>query len=174
MVLATQGRTKKGIMDRLKSHSKDFQISKHLSIDSIAFIEPKSSDEAIKSLVDRLYRNGVIQEPALFTQSLLAREGQGSTAIGDGIAIPHARIAAYDEFFIAVGLVRSDSLKWDDEHEAIHFVFLIGGPDNCPDDYLQIISHLTRAVKDKEERAKLLSCQTPKDVLRYLLSVSKG
>lgn len=174
MVLATQGRTKKGIMERLKSHGKDFQISKYLSVDSIAFIEPKSSDEAIQSLVDRLYRNGIIHERALFTQSLLAREDQGSTAIGDGIAIPHARIAAYDEFFVAVGLIRSDNLKWDDKHASIHFVFLIGGPNNCPEGYLQILSHLTTAVKNKEERAKLLSCQTPKDVLRCLLSVSKG
>lgn len=172
--MATQGRIKKGLMERLKGHSKDFQLSKYLSVESVAFIDVKSSDEAIQSLVDRLYRNDIIHERALFAQSLQAREAQGSTAIGDGIAIPHARIAAYEDFFVAVGIVRHNDLKWDDQHFGIHFIFLIGGPDNRPNEYLQILSHLTTAVKDEEKRAKLLSCQTPKDVHRYLLSVSKG
>ncbi len=170
--MATQGRTKKTLIERLKGH-KDFQISDYLKPECIAFLEPKSVDDAIENLVDRLYRNGVIHERALFNQSLLAREAQSSTAIGDGIAIPHARISAYDKFFIAIGIVRTNDFSWDAEHGNIHFVFLIGGPDNRPDEYLEILSHLTTAVKDDEKRSKLLSCQCPRDVIKHLLSVHK-
>lgn len=168
MVLATAGRTKRGLIDRLINR-KDFQITDYLSADGVAFLESTSSEDAINSLVDRLYRTEKIHERALFTKALLLREDQSSTAIGDGIAIPHARSDSFDHFFLAIGLVRSENLVWDASHsDPVRIIFLIGGPDNRPDEYLQILSHLTTAVKSTEERAALLACQTPQQVLSYL------
>ena len=50
---------------------------------------PKSKGEAINMLVDLQVKGGNIADREEYTKSILAREDKGSTAVGDGIAIPH-------------------------------------------------------------------------------------
>lgn len=48
-------------------------------------------NQAIDLLIDLQCQNGSIADRAVYKNAILARESQGSTAVGDGIAIPHAK-----------------------------------------------------------------------------------
>lgn len=157
------------MLERLK-RKKTFKLSDYLSPECIVFLNSTDRHSAVDELVDRLYRNEKIHEKALFTQAVEQREGQGSTALGTGIAVPHAKSNAFEQFFVAVGILKGDTLWWDEKHpDPIHYVFLIGGPDNDPKTYLAILSHLTARVKNQEQRQVLLECDTPEQILRRLL-----
>lgn len=155
------------LLNRLKKH-KPFRLIDYLDPACVSFIEPISQLSALQPLIANLYRTGHIHEKIAFTQSLIAREAQASTAIGEGIAVPHTRSSKYDHFFLSIGIVKSDAFDWDSEHRNIHFIFLIGGPDNRPTEYLELLAHLTAAVSGKHKREALLACATPSQVIEHL------
>ena len=156
------------LLSKLKGQ-KPFDLSKYLSTSCIAYLDTTDRGEAIDALVATLHKAGKAHQPLLFNAAVRAREKKSSTALGDGIAIPHVKSKAYTEFFLAVGIVKNNYLHWDSAHQdPIHFVFLIGGPDDRPEEYLQLLSHLTTAVKGQEERDKLLLCTSPEEVFSIL------
>ena len=55
---------------------------------------PKSKTEAIDMLVELQMKSGNISDREIYKQGILAREEKGSTAVGEGIAIPHAKSSA--------------------------------------------------------------------------------
>ena len=66
-----------------------------LSKDSILLnASPKNKAEAIDLLVDLQVKGGKITDRETYKKGILAREENGSTAVGEGIAIPHAKNAA--------------------------------------------------------------------------------
>ena len=71
-------------------------------------LEAGSKDEAIKTMIDRVasYDKKVSQMKNEITKCIMDRE-EISTAMGMGIAIPHARIEGFDDFVIALGLVKN-------------------------------------------------------------------
>ena len=54
---------------------------------------PKSKEEAMDALIELQEKAGNLSDKAEYKKGILAREEQGSTAIGEGIAIPHAKNA---------------------------------------------------------------------------------
>ncbi len=156
------------LLSKIKKR-KNFNLSDYLKPNCVVFLDATTRNDAVKTLTDSLYESSQIHERSLFTQALLARETLGSTAIGEGIAVPHTKSKLYNHFFLAIGITKGDGLVWDDKHpDPIHFVFLIGGPDNKPEEYLELLSHLTTAVKGKDERAALLSCTSCQEVIDRL------
>lgn len=140
-------------------------IAKYLDPRLILFFEAKTRDDAIKTLVDEIARTGKIHDKLAFYEATIDREKIVSTGIGMGVAIPHAKLPAYEDFFIAIGILKS-GVEWNSlDGSAVRFIFLIGGPDDKQTEYLQILSNLTLAIKDETMRKKMLSAQSPENIV---------
>lgn len=136
-------------------------ISQYMSPDQVVFLETTSRDETLRALVHHLYLTGKIKEEEPFYHAIINREKIVSTGIGMGVAIPHAKMASFDQFFIALGILQKP-VDWHSIDGAfVHFVFMIGGPDDKQTEYLKILSSLTQMIKDEERRKKLLTLQQP-------------
>lgn len=100
--------------------------------------------------------------------ALKDREALGSTGFGDGIAIPHCRLAGIDRFiagFVTVpGGLDFDSL---DGRKAYLFPFVIG-PEARPKEHLSLLSHISQSLRDRELRESLLRARTPADIMHLL------
>lgn len=141
------------------------KIAKYLDPNLVAFLDVDSRDEAIQVLVDKIYRAGKLKDKYSFYEAIIEREKIVSTGIGMGAAIPHAKLSSYDDFFIAVGILRK-GLDWKAlDGSPVRVIFLIGGPDDKQTEYLQILSRLTQAIKDEQIRKKLLTLNSPKDII---------
>lgn len=141
------------------------KISKYLDPNLVAFLDVDSRDDAIRSLVDKIYLAGKLQNKHSFYEAIIERERIVSTGIGMGAAIPHAKLSSYDDFFIAIGILRK-GLDWKALDGApVRVIFLIGGPDDKQTEYLQILSSLTQAIKDEQIRKKMLTLNSPKDII---------
>src|SRR5512135_294254 len=69
-------------------------------------LKSRTKEAVISEIVDRLYKDRRIKDKKQVLEGLLKREELASTGIGEGIAIPHARIAELREAVIFIGLSR--------------------------------------------------------------------
>jgi len=130
-----------------------------------------SRDETLHQLVHRIYEAGKLPDEETFFNAILEREKIVSTGIGMGVAIPHAKLPSYDQFFIALGVLQKP-VDWQALDGApVRIVFMIGGPDDKQTEYLQILSSLTQAIKDDERRKKLLTMQEPSAMIELFRTI---
>lgn len=143
-----------------------------LSKDSILLNgAPKSKAEAIDMLVDLQVKGGNISDREIYKQGILAREEKGSTAVGEGIAIPHAKSSAVTDPSLAAMTVPGgvDYEALDDEPSDV--LFMIAAPDTNADVHLEVLSRLMTLLMDEDFRENLLSA---KDVDEFLAVIDKA
>lgn len=141
-------------------------ISDYLDPRLVAFLEVDTRDEAIKTLVNMVNQTGRLSDKTAFYDAIIEREKIVSTGIGMGAAIPHAKLAAFDDFFIAIGILRK-GIDWNAlDGSSVRLIFLIGGPDDKQTEYLRILSNLTQVIKNDQLRKKMLTLNSPEDIIQ--------
>ena len=140
-------------------------ISHYMNPQLVVFLNTTTRDETLHQLVSHIAQAGKLEDETTFYQAIIDREKIVSTGIGMGVAIPHAKLTSLDQFFIAIGVLQKP-VDWHALDGApVHLIFMIGGPDDKQTEYLQILSHLTQAIKNEERRKKLLTLQQPKAMI---------
>jgi fructose-specific phosphotransferase system IIA component len=133
-------------------------------------IKSTKKEEVIKELVELLISSGEIDKRfrnKLF-EALIARESLGSTAIGQGVAIPHAKSDCVTKLVAAFGLSRKgvdfDSL----DGEPAHIFFLLVAPQDSAGPHLKALARISRLLKDKYFRDSLRACSDDKSVVKIV------
>jgi PTS system nitrogen regulatory IIA component len=91
---------------------------------------------------------------------MLAREKLGSTALGDGIAIPHCRLEDCEEA-CGVLLTLASGVDFDaPDHEAVDLVFALVVPSEATQEHLNLLADLARLFSQAEFRDALRDCRT--------------
>ena len=140
-------------------------ISEYLDPRLVCLLDVKTRDEAIGALVELCDASGKLKTKQEFYDAVINREQVVSTGIGMGVAIPHAKLPGYDDFFIAIGILRT-GVDWSSlDKNAVRLIFLIGGPDDKQTEYLKILSNLTLAIKDEDRRKTILKLTSPQEII---------
>lgn len=140
-------------------------ISKYLDPRLIIELQVNGRDEALRTMVDLLQDAGKLRDKELFYSAILERERIVSTGIGMGVAIPHAKLPFYNDFFIAIALLK-EGIEWHAiDGTPVRLIFMIGGPDDKQTEYLQILSTLTTVIKKEELRKKILTLNSPPAII---------
>lgn len=126
-------------------------------------------DSVLAELAVPLARVGVGITAADIQQALLARELMGSTGIGDGVAIPHAKVKGLDRIVAAFGRSH-DGIPFDavDDKPAKYF-FVLLSPDNAPGPHLLALSRLSKLFKGSEFFTRLQEAKTAGDIYAAIL-----
>ena len=141
-------------------------IAEYLDDRLVVFLDFETQDEALKKLVSTLDESHKLKDKDAFYKAILDREKIVSTGIGLGVAIPHAKLSGYEDFFISIGIQSGRGIEWNSlDGSQVHLVFMIGGPDNQQTAYLNILSRLTTAIKDPKRRLSLLNATSAKQVI---------
>jgi PTS system fructose-specific IIC component len=141
-------------------------LLKKQSIDLNAVITDKPS--AIDHLVDLMDKGGNLNNKEEYRKGVFAREKEGSTGIGEGIAIPHCKTAAVNEPGLASMIVRGgvDYESLDDEPAMLFF--LIAAPDTGANIHLEVLSRLSRMLMNDDFRDSLMNAATPEEYLQVI------
>lgn len=132
----------------------------------ITFLDVRSREEALNAMVDLLEQAGKLHNRESFYAEIMKREKLVSTGIGMGVAIPHAKLGSYDDFFIAIGVLQR-GIEWKAlDNAPVRLIFMIGGPDDRQTEYLQILSTLTSEIKDEEMRKKILTLNSKEAIIQ--------
>lgn len=128
---------------------------------------PKNKAEAIEMLVDLQVKGGNIADREEYKKGILAREEMSSTAVGEGIAIPHAKSTAVKAPSIAAMTVPNgvDYEAMDDEPS--NLLFMIAAPNNG-DVHLEVLSRLMTILMDEDFREKLINAKDKDEFLAII------
>lgn len=131
-------------------------------------VSVSSKDEAINKLIDLMCATGKISDKDAYKEGILAREALTSTGIGEGIAIPHAQVAAVK----APGLVAMtvpDGVDYESlDGQPAHLFFMIAAPANGGSTHLQALAKLSALLMDEGFRKDLLNAKTPEEFLSMI------
>ena len=123
-----------------------------------------------KRLLDQVARLAAQTAPGLGEQeifdALIARERLGSTGIGEGVAIPHCRLASCDR---PIGLLLrlQEPIEFDAaDGQAVDLVFVLLVPEEDPEKHLKTLSHLAALFNEPDFRAQLRKATDPQQLYR--------
>jgi PTS system nitrogen regulatory IIA component len=95
---------------------------------------------------------------------LMEREKLGSTGIGDGIAIPHGKLAGLDNLIICFGRSTAGVDFNAMDGNPVHLFFLLLAPENSAGKHLKTLAKISRMLKDSRFRAKLMEAKSRDEV----------
>ena len=144
------------IVDLLKEQSIDLKV------------QVADKPAALDKLVTLMAVGGNLADIEKYKSCVLAREAEGSTGIGEGIAIPHAKTDAVRAPGLAA-MVAPQGVDFDSlDGEPAKLFFLIAAPDTEDNVHLDVLSRLSMLLMDDDFRAELLAAQDAKAFLQVI------
>ncbi len=124
-----------------------------------------SKEEAISKMIDLMANNGNIVNKEEYKRVVMAREQEGTTGIGEGIAIPHGKTDAVSKPGLAA-MVIPNGVNFDSmDGQPAKLIFLIAAPNTKDNIHLDVLSRLSTLLMDTRFREELLNADTPEEFL---------
>ena len=127
-------------------------------------LKATTKSEVIDEMVHNYYEHGIIDDEDLYKKDIIKREEEGSTGMGDGIAIPHAHDAAVKkpavQFARSVAGVDYDSM----DGQPAHLFFMISAPEGGDNTHLQALAALSQVLMNPDVVTALKAADTPDKV----------
>lgn len=121
---------------------------------------PKTKAETIGAMADLMEKSGKISDKKGYIAGLLRREEESTTAVGEGIAIPHYKGAAVKRPGLAAMVVK-DGTDFDSiDGEPVKLIFAIAAPDTKENVHLDVLSKLSVLLMDEEFSKNLINAKS--------------
>ena len=135
-------------------------------------IIPELKSRAKRAVMEELCQCLINGRPELDLKSLMdvliERERLGSTGIGDGIAIPHGKLASLDRLLLAFGRslegVDFDSL----DGKPAHLFFLVVAPEDSAGIHLKALARISRLLKSNLVRSELMEARDAQEIYQII------
>ena len=123
-------------------------------------------EDVIRGLVRHAVSAGRITDGEAVIQAALAREEQSTTAVGNEVAIPHARVAGVATPTVLFARIPGDGVNWNSpDNTTVRFVFLIAVPEGANEKHMKILAQLARALMRNNFRTRLRDATTRADIV---------
>ena len=129
---------------------------------------PKSKNEALDQMVELMAKSGKINDLEAYRQEVYRREEEGTTGVGEGIAIPHGKGAFVDKPGLAAMVVK-DGVDYDSlDGEPVHLIFLIAAPNTKDNVHLDVLSKLSVLLMDEDFSRALQNAKSPEEFMKIV------
>lgn len=145
------------------------RITELLTKETIAMdLSASDKNGVIDELVNQLDSAGKLSDIAQFKEAIHNRESQSTTGIGEGIAIPHAKVAAVKSPAIAFGKSKEGVDYQSLDGQPAHLFFMIGAPEGGAQTHLDALAKLSGILMDDKVRENLLQANSKEEILRII------
>jgi len=145
------------------------KVSDYLREDfCIKDLKSDNKEDAIKEIVDSLDKSGKLLDKDKFISDILERENLGSTGIGNGIAIPHARTNAVRGFIVGFGKSNPGIDFKSLDGNKVNLVFLMGADPSELNLYLRLLAELSKLLMNSYFRQSLLSAKNTSEIIEAI------
>lgn len=136
-------------------------------------LKSKTRREVLTELSKVFLRGNVEVDYDVMVEVLLEREKLGSTGIGDGIAIPHGKLAGLENLMVSFGISK-DGIEFDSmDGKPVHIFFLLMAPENSAGQHLKALAKISRMLKDSSFRTNLMKAESAEDLYRIIAEKDK-
>ncbi len=129
-------------------------------------IKSVSKKEVIEELAAVAARQNDDLDLDLLVERLLEREKLGSTGVGDGVAIPHAKVPGMEDvtavFGRSIGGVDFDSM----DGKKAHLLFLLVAPESSTGSHLKALARISRLMQNSAFRAGLMEAKSREEIFK--------
>ena len=147
------------------------KISEFLNTKAVsANLKSKTKEEVIDELVGLLVNAGIVDKKnkKKIFEVLMVREALGSTAIGQGIAIPHGKCGCVKKLVGCIGVSKT-GINFDSlDGEPAYIFFLLIAPVDSAGPHLKALARISRLLKDKFIRDSLKHVEDAKTIIKII------
>lgn len=145
------------------------KITELLDINSID-LNPQISnkEEAIDHLVNLLDQSGKLNDKEIYKESVLNREAQSTTGIGDGVAIPHGQSEGVKTAGLSAMVVKEGLDFKSLDGQPTYLFFMIGVPKDSGGAHLQALAQLSTLLMDEDFRNSLIHASSKEEFLKLI------
>ena len=154
--------------------SKEIKLAKLLKKGFINLeLKGKNKKEVIAELVELIAKSQKIKNKKVFFKTMMNREKLGSTGIGGGVAIPHAKSDAVKDF-VLVFARQNEGIDFGAlDGERTYLFFALASPNDEVGGHLKILSEISRLVKDKFIVDLLKKAEDEKKILKIISGIER-
>lgn len=150
-------------------------VTDYLQKDLVALdLRSREKDSAIRELARLTEGAPGMVDYRHFLEDVFEREHLSSTALGDEIALPHARTDAVTQLIIAIGRSPRGVACESPDGRRVKLFFLMGIPQGSISHYLHILAQLTRLLKQSTLKEKLLEAEDRESFLTLFRTTPQG
>lgn len=129
---------------------------------------PKSKDEAIRQMADLMEKSGKLNDKDKYVKGLFAREEESTTAVGEGIAIPHYKGEAVNTPGLAAMVIK-DGVDFDSiDGQPVKLIFAIAAPNVKENVHLDVLSKLSVLMMNEGFTADLLAANSVDEFVKAI------
>lgn len=145
------------------------RITDLLSKDGIELnVNAKDKNDIINKMTNLMLKTGRITDLNAYKELVLKREEEGSTGVGEGIAIPHGKGDCVTEPGL-VAMVVPDGVEYDAlDGKPVNLLFMIAAPNTSDNVHLDVLSRLSTMLMDTEFKNKLISAKSKEEFLNII------
>ncbi|WP_117236094.1 PTS IIA-like nitrogen regulatory protein PtsN [Vibrio maerlii] len=144
------------------------QISEVLSLDCTKSAVQCTSKKRALEMISEIVAEHTGQSSTELFECMLSREKMGSTGIGNGIAIPHARMFSSDEA-VAVLLQCQEPIEFDSiDNRPVDLLFALLVPEDQCKQHLKTLSSMAERLNDKQVLKQLRKAQSDEELYQVM------
>ena len=146
-------------------------FTENLQKEMVLDIKKMPKEQALNILIKAMSENQNITDGHAFKQAIISREMLMSTGIGNGFALPHARLESINE--IVIGFARCvEGIPYESiDDKPVHFIIMVAAPKPFEKDYLKLLAPVLMKLKEPDIMDSLLQAQTNEDIYDLLQSI---
>ena len=129
---------------------------------------PADKEAAIDLLADLMEKGGNLADKAQYKKDVLAREAEGTTGLGDGLATPHAKSAGVAKAGLAAMTVPQGMDYQSLDGKPSRLFFMIAAPDGANDEHLTILQKLATMIMDDDFKEALIAAKSKDEFLSII------
>ena len=131
-------------------------------------MEAASKTEALEELAAAVHSACAHVNRRTLVQVLQEREQVGSTGVGNGVAIPHAKVPGLEEMLLCFGRSKN-GIGFDAvDNRPVHLFIQILSPLGMANEYLQTLARISRILKEERNRRQLMQAESKEEILELL------
>jgi diadenylate cyclase len=157
-----------------KGLPQDARLSQYLRADAVVDLIVETKEQLLRSLAEVVVEGASPKMVDLIYDAIQEREGAVNTYVGEGVAIPHARVDFVDGVALAVAR-NPDGLPYDLEtDEVVRLVVLVVSNVELTDEHVRFLGKVAGSLKEADLRDKILQAKDGAAVRRLLGAPAKG
>lgn len=128
----------------------------------------QSKEQTIKTMASLMAKSGNVTDVAAYAEGLKRREEESTTAVGEGIAIPHYKGGAVSKPGLAAMVIKNGTDFGSIDGEPVHLIFAIAAPDTKENVHLDVLSKLSVLLMDENFSKALINAKSTDEFLSVI------
>lgn len=145
------------------------KLSNYLKVQTVKLdLDSKDKNQLLKDLYESFSNAPEITDKKKCFEDILEREKLGSTGIGKGVAIPHAKTQGVKDIIMTVGVCKNEISYDSIDASPVNIVFMFLSPVEMSQEYLIMLARISRLIKEDSFRIQVLNAKTNEEIFDIL------